>query len=379
MSVWTDVVGQDEAVAVLHRAATDPTAMTHAWLITGPPGSGRSVAARAFAAELLGGVGEDAESVDVRRRVMKGAHPDVSLVATDKTVITVEEVRDLVTLAQRSPGEGRWRIIVIEDADRIAERSSNALLKALEEPPPRTVWVLCAPSEQDVVTTIRSRCRQVTLRVPPADAVAELLVRRHGIEPEQALIAARAAQSHIGLATRLALDVETRERRERVLDIASRVRGVGDAVLAAGALVEVATQQATASATQRDATEKAELLRNLGADGEGTLPPSIRSQIKQLEDDQKRRAKRAVVDGLDRAMTDLLSLYRDVLVVQVNSDVDLVNQAQVATVRAVAAASTVEQTVRRMDAITTARTRIGANVAPLLAVEAMTVALRPQG
>ena len=171
MSVWTDVVGQDEAVAVLHRAATDPTAMTHAWLITGPPGSGRSVAARAFAAELLGGVGEDAESVDVRRRVMKGAHPDVSLVATDKTVITVEEVRDLVTLAQRSPGEGRWRIIVIEDADRIAERSSNALLKALEEPPPRTVWVLCAPSEQDVVTTIRSRCRQVTLRVPHADAV----------------------------------------------------------------------------------------------------------------------------------------------------------------------------------------------------------------
>lgn len=379
MSVWTDVVGQDEAVAVLHRAATDPTAMTHAWLITGPPGSGRSVAARAFAAELLGGVGEDAGSVDVRRRVMKGAHPDVSLVATDKTVITVEEVRDLVTLAQRSPGEGRWRIIVIEDADRIAERSSNALLKALEEPPPRTVWVLCAPSEQDVVTTIRSRCRQVTLRVPPADAVAELLVRRHGIEPNQALIAARAAQSHIGLATRLALDAETRERRERVLDIASRVRGVGDAVLAAGALVEVATQQATASAAQRDATEKAELLRNLGADGEGTLPPSIRSQIKQLEDDQKRRAKRAVVDGLDRAMTDLLSLYRDVLVVQVGSDVDLVNQAQVSTVKAVAAASTVEQTVRRMDAITTARTRIGANVAPLLAVEAMTVALRPQG
>ena len=379
MSVWTDVVGQDEAVAVLHRAATDPTAMTHAWLITGPPGSGRSVAARAFAAELLGGTGEDDGSADVRRRVMKGAHPDVSLVATDKTVITVEEVRDLVTLAQRSPGEGPWRIIVIEDADRIAERSSNALLKALEEPPPRTVWVLCAPSEQDVVTTIRSRCRQVTLRVPPAEAVAQLLVRRHGIEPEQALIAARAAQSHIGLATRLALDSETRERRERVLDIASRVRGVGDAVLAAGALVEVATQQATASATQRDATEKAELLRNLGADGEGTLPPSIRSQIKQLEDDQKRRAKRAVVDGLDRAMTDLLSLYRDVLVVQVGSDVDLVNQAQASTVKAVAAASTVEQTVRRMDAITTARTRIGANVAPLLAVEAMTVALRPQG
>ncbi|GMA32515.1 hypothetical protein GCM10025875_25070 [Litorihabitans aurantiacus] len=273
-------------------------------------------------------------------------------------------------------------MIIVEDADRIVERSANALLKAIEEPPPRTVWILCAPSEQDVITTIRSRCRQVTLRVPPAGAVADLLVRRHGIDHDDALTAARAAQSHIGLATSLALNPEARARRDRVLEIASRVRGVGDAVIAAGELVEVATAQATASMAERDATERAELMRTLGADqaeGGKALPPAVRAQIRQLEEDQKRRGKRAVVDGLDRAMTDLLSFYRDVLAVQVGSDVDLVNAAQVADVRAVAAASDPAQTLRRTEAITTARTRLAGNVAPLLAVEAMTVALRPQG
>lgn len=385
-SVWHDVVGQDAAVEVLRRAVRDPQSMTHAWLVTGPPGSGRSVAARAFAAALVGGDDDDprldADAENARARVLRGSHPDVAVVATDKTVITVAEVRDLVTLAQRTPGEAPWRVIVVEDADRIVERSANALLKAIEEPPPRTVWILCAPSEQDVITTIRSRCRHVTLRVPPAEAVAELLVRRHGIGHDDALVAARAAQSHIGLATSLALNPEARARRDRVLEIASRVRGVGDAVIAAGELVEVATAQATASMAERDATEKASLMRSLGAEGDEStrsLPASVRAQIKQLEEDQKRRAKRAVVDGLDRAMTDLLSFYRDVLAVQVGADVPLVNADQVGDVRSVAASSTPEQTLRRTEAITQARTRLTGNVAPLLAVEAMTVALRPQG
>lgn len=388
-SIWDDVVGQHEAVAVLRRAVRDPGSMTHAWLVTGPPGSGRSVAARAFAAALIGG-DDDApahglspeEAAAARGRVLRGTHPDVNVVATDKTVITVGEVRDLVTIAQRTPGEAAWRVIVVEDADRIVERSANALLKAIEEPPPRTVWILCAPSEQDVITTIRSRCRHVTLRVPPASAVAELLVRRHGIALEDALTAARAAQSHIGLATSLALNPDARARRDRVLEIASRVQGVGDAVIAAGELVEVATAQASASSAERDAVEKTALLRALGADNAESgkaLPANVRSQIKQLEEDQKRRAKRAVIDGLDRAMTDLLSFYRDVLALQVGSDVELVNAAQAGDVRAVAGTSTPEQTLRRVDAIATARTRLAGNVAPLLAVEAMTVALRPQG
>jgi DNA polymerase-3 subunit delta' len=378
MTVWDDVVGQEHAVAALQGAVANPVAMTHAWLVTGPPGSGRSVAARAFAAALQcpqGGCG----TCQACTTTMAGTHPDVTLLATEKVVIAIDEVRDLIMTASRSPSGGRWRVIIIEDADRMAERTTNVLLKTIEEPPPHTVWVLCAPSVQDVLPTIRSRCRAVVLRVPPPQAVADLLVRRDGADPAVALSAARAAQSHVGLAKRLARDVGARERRTAVLSIARRIRGVGDAVLAAGELVDVAKAEAVSATQERDAAEKAELMRGLGvADGE-TLPPRLRSQLKQLEDDQKRRATRHQRDVLDRAMVDLLSLYRDVLVVQLGAEVDLVNAELAETVRSLAADSTPEQTVRRMDSIGVARTRLAGNVAPLLALEAMTIALRPQG
>ncbi|MEV0949777.1 DNA polymerase III subunit delta' [Promicromonospora sp. NPDC050249] len=378
MTVWDDVVGQEHAVAALQSAVANPAAMTHAWLVTGPPGSGRSVAARAFAAALQclqGGCGV----CQACTTTMAGTHPDVTLLATEKVVIAIDEVRDLIMTASRSPSGGRWRVIVIEDADRMAERTTNVLLKTIEEPPPHTVWVLCAPSVQDVLPTIRSRCRAVVLRVPPPQAVADLLVRRDGADPAVALSAARAAQSHVGLAKRLARDAGARERRTAVLSIARRIRGVGDAVLAAGELVEVAKAEAVSATQERDAAEKAELMRGLGvADGE-TLPPRLRSQLKQLEDDQKRRATRHQRDVLDRAMVDLLSLYRDVLVVQLGAEVDLVNAELAETVRLLAADSTPEQTVRRMDSIGVARTRLDGNVAPLLALEAMAIALRPQG
>ncbi len=378
MSVWDDVVGQEQAVATLSAAATDPAAMTHAWLVTGPPGSGRSNAARAFAAALQceqGGCGR----CQACRTVLAGTHPDVKVVATELVTIRIDEVRDLVTVASRSPSQGRRRVIVVEDADRMAERTTNVLLKAIEEPAPHTVWILCAPSPQDVLVTIRSRCRGVVLRVPPVEAVARLLVQRDGVDADVALVAARAAQSHIGLARRLARDAGARDRRTSVLSLARRVRGVGDAVLAAGELVELAQAEAKAATEERDAAEKAELLRALGvADGE-TLPPRLRSQLRDLEGDQKRRATRHQRDVLDRAMVDLLSLYRDVLVVQLGAEVELVNTELAQTVRTLAGDSTPEQTVRRMDAIGVARERLEGNVSPLLAVEAMVIALRPQG
>ncbi|HEY5515401.1 MAG TPA: DNA polymerase III subunit delta' [Pengzhenrongella sp.] len=378
MSVWDDVVGQEAAVEVLRAAVRDPAAMTHAWLITGPPGSGRSNAARAFAAALQcldGGCGHCLACTTA----LAGTHADVTVVATELVGIKIEETRSLVSLAQRSPSGGRWRVILIEDADRMIERTSNVLLKAIEEPPPRTVWLLCAPSPQDVVVTIRSRARAVVLRVPPVDAVAALLVARDGVDPHLAAIAARAAQSHIGIARRLARDPEARERRAKVLGIPSAIRGVGDAVLAAGRLVEVAQADAKAATEHRDAEEKTALLRAIGAEGVATLPPSLRAQVTQLEKDQKSRATRAQRDVLDRSMIDLLSLYRDVLVVQLGADVELVNITLEEKVRMLAESSTPEQTLRRMDAIGLARTRLAGNVAPLLAIEAMTIALRPQG
>jgi DNA polymerase-3 subunit delta' len=378
VSVWDDLVGQEPAVEVLRHAVEHREAMTHAWLLTGPPGSGRSNAARAFAAALQCARGGCGECHDCRG-VLAGTHPDVTVVATEGVVIRAETARPLVELAQRSPSQGRWRVIIVEDADRLNETSGNALLKALEEPAPRTVWLLCAPSPQDVLVTIRSRSRSVALRVPPVEAVTRLLVTRDGVDAHVAEVAARAAQSHVGIARRLARDPEARRRRAAVLAIASHIRGVGDAVLAAGELVETAQADAKAATEERDATERAALLHQLGADGAATLPPAVRGEVRRLEEEQKRRATRAQRDVLDRAMVDLLSLYRDVLVVQLGAGLELVNVEHADAVRALATDSTPEQTLRRMDAVGQARTRLAGNVAPLLAVEAMAVALRPQG
>ncbi|CAM3604620.1 DNA polymerase III subunit delta' [Occultella aeris] len=377
MSVWDALVGQPEAVAVLSEAVRRPEAMTHAWLITGPPGSGRSVAARAFAAALQDPADVDGTSHETQT-ALAGTHADVTVLATEKVVISIDEARNLIGLAQRSPSQGRWRVIIVEDADRMVERTSNVLLKAIEEPPPRTVWILCAPSPQDVLVTIRSRCRLVNLRVPPAQDVADLLVEKDGVDPDLAMECALAAQSHIGMARRLAANPNAREYRAKVLAIPATIRGVGDAILAAGTLVDEATEESKVATAERDAAEKTELLRNLGAEEGGTIPPALRAQVRQLEEEQKRRARRALIDVLDRAMVDLLSFYRDVLVVQLDSDQVLMNRAAESAVREMAAGSAPEQSLQRMQSVGVARTRIAAGAAPLLAIEAMTVALRPQ-
>lgn len=377
MTVWDEVVGQGDALAPLIAAAESTRAMTHAWLITGPPGSGRSIAARAFAAALQctdHGCGE----CHACRTALGGSHPDVTLVSTEKVTISIDDVRSLVSHAQSAPSDGRWRVIVIEDADRMTERTSNVLLKAIEEPPPRTAWVLCAPSLHDVATTIRSRCRVVTLRIPEPHVVAQLLIDRDGVEPGLALECARAAQSHIGVARRLARDPEARARRERVLALATDVRGTGDAVLAAGDLAAVADEEAKAASAERDSEELAQLYAALGLDEGERMPPSVRAQIRVLEEDQKRRATRLKRDVLDRALLDLLSLYRDVAVVQTGAAVDLVNGAHGERIAALAERTTLADTLGRMDAIGVARERLAGNVAPVLALEALLIAVRPR-
>lgn len=383
MSVWDDVVGQGPAVRVLTRAATaarnGSTGMTHAWLLTGPPGSGRSTAARAFAAALAC---EDPAEIGCGRcsgcrTALAGSHADVTLFTTEHTWIRRVDVEPLIATAQRRPSVGRWRVIVVEDADRLNETSGNVLLKTIEEPPPQTVWLLCAPAVDDVLPTIRSRARHVPLRIPPAEAVAELLVRRDGVDPVMAAFAARAAQSHVGLARRLARDEGARIRRREVLRLPQRVRGVGDAVIAAGELVDIAAEEAGASTVERDAREKAELLRALGADGSATVPPAVRAQVRQLEEDQKRRARRHQTDVLDRALVDLLALLRDVLVVQLGAPVELVNSDMTTEVRTMAGAGTPEETLARAEAVQLARERLAQNVAPLLAIEALALSLRP--
>lgn len=374
--VWRHVVGQEDAVATLSAAATDPTQMTHAWLLTGPPGSGRSTAARAFAAALLcpdHGCGDCHEC----RTARDGSHADVTVVATEGLSIQVKDARELARVAQHRPSVGAWRIIIVEDADRLTERAADALLKALEEPVPRTVWLLCAPSLEDVIITIRSRSRHVRLRTPPADAVAELLVRRDDIDPAMAAYAARAAQSHVGLARRLARDEGARIRRRDTLQLAGRIRSLGEAMEAAADLASIATEESTASSAERDAAEKQRLLEQLGADPAArTQPPHIRSQVSALEKEQKTRATRFGRDVVDRSLVDLLSLYRDALVLQAGTPVELVNVDQADLLALLARSFSAEQLLACMTAIGTARERIEANVPPLLALEAMAISLR---
>ena len=374
MTFWDDLTGQADAIEALRSAASaDPsnTSMTHSWLITGPPGSGRSNLAYAFAGALLAR-GDDDEAT--ARQVAARSHPDLAVLSTERIIITIDEVRSLVAASQFSPSVGRYRVVVIEDADRMTERTSNLLLKALEEPPPRTVWILCAPSEADLIPTIRSRVRSVRLRVPSVVDVAALLERR-GVDAPTALVAAREAQSHIGMAQRLATNPEARNRRRRTLETALGIRSVSDAVIAASTMLAVAGDDAKAITEERDAEERASALRSLGVEPGGTVPPALRSQLRALDDDQKRRATRSLRDGIDRIMVDLLSLYRDVLLLHLGVGDDLVNESIRDQVEQATRASSPASTLAVMDAVSVARRRIESNVAPALALEAMLVAV----
>jgi DNA polymerase III subunit delta' len=376
MSVFDELAGQEAVVAQLRDAVAG--GMTHAWLFTGPPGSGRSVAARAFAAALLcphGGCGTCPSCKQVRA----GTHADLLLVRPDGLSYGVKQTRELVLRAAGAPSGGRWLVVLFEDADRCTEQAANALLKAIEEPAPRTVWLLCAPSAEDLVTTIRSRCRVMTLRVPPSSAVAQVLVERDGIEPSRALDAARAAQGHIGRARRLATDSDAAARRAAVLKVPVQATSLGPALAAAASLVKTAEDEAKSVTEQLDEPEREALRKAFGegSTGKGVAKAmrGMAGALKDLEDRQKSRATRVKRDTLDGALLELAAFYRDVLMVQYGADVELANTDRVDDVRRLAAMSGPEATLRRLEAIMRCRERLTLNVAPLLAVEEMAISL----
>ncbi|MET9362199.1 DNA polymerase III subunit delta' [Streptomyces sp. NPDC006632] len=399
MTVWDDLVGQERVQEQLGAAARDadvlvtaersgqprPEAskMTHAWLFTGPPGSGGPTAARAFAAALqcvspdraLGGI-PGCGFCDGCHTALIATHADVTVVTTEGLTIGVKQTRELVRGAQMSPSGGRWQVIIVEDADRFTEQAANAVLKAVEEPAPRTVWLLCAPSLEDVLPTIKSRCRHLTLRTPPVEAVADVLIRRDGIEPEAAYAAARATQGHIGRARRLATDASARARRAAVLKVPLRVDDVGGCLKAAQELVDTAAEDAKQVAEEVDVKETEDLKAAMGQVAGGRMPRGTAGVMKELEDKQKRRKTRTQRDSLDLALTELTGFYRDVLTLQLGTRVAIANEDVRDAVDRIARASGPEGTLRRIESILACRDALDRNVAPLLAVEAMTLSLR---
>ncbi|MGW0628460.1 DNA polymerase III subunit delta' [Streptomyces sp. NPDC002758] len=399
MTVWDDLIGQERVSEQLAAAARDADAlvtaaaadapppeasrMTHAWLFTGPPGAGRNQTARAFAAALqcvspdraLGGA-PGCGFCDGCHTALIGTHADVNSIAAVGAVIQVGDMRDTVRKSFTAPANGRWQIILVEDAERLNERSANAVLKAVEEPAPRTVWLLCAPSLEDVLPTIRSRCRHLSLSTPSVAAVTDMLVRREGIEPDVAAAVARATQGHVDRARRLATDPAARERRASVLKLPLSLDDIGGCLRAAQQLVDAAAGDAKQLGEEMDDKETEELKAALGAVQGGRLPRGTAGVMNDLEAMQKRRRTRTQRDSLDVALGDLTGFYRDVLALQFGSRVAIANVDAEDALERLARGTSPESTLRRIEAIAACREALDRNVAPLLAVEAMTMALR---
>lgn len=370
MKVWQELLGQPEAIEQLNRVVEDKdSGFQHSWLFTGPAGSGRSTLARAFAAALQ--CEENGCGVCTSCKLIAAdAHPDVRMLVTDKVIISIEEVRQLVQFAALGSTLGEYRIVVIEDADRMTERTSNVLLKALEEPQPKTVWILCAPSAADMLPTIRSRTRNVVLRLPSIEEVAQLLIQRDGVKEEMALASARQAQQHVGMARRLAMSADARKRRMDTLRELVGIKNLSGAMATAERLLAFAKKDAESSSEEKNQQERTKLLAAYGIEDE-KIPPNLRSEFRQLEENQKRRNTRALRDGIDRIFTDMESLFRDILSLQLGANSTLINQELAEEIELRASATSAENSIRVLEAISTARSRLEANVRDLVVLESL--------
>jgi DNA polymerase-3 subunit delta' len=376
-SVYDDLVGQEHIVDTLNKAVQasrtgeETQEMTHAWVFTGPPGSGRSSAAIAFAQALIcpnDGCGTCSDCNSAKT----SGHPDVEIIRTEGLSIKVEEIRELLTRVAWAPSMGGWRVVVMEDADRLTESAANALLKAIEEPGTRTVWLLCAPTLHDVLPTIRSRCRHLQLRTPSVDAVTQVLINRDHISPDMANFAARASQGHIGRARYLATNESVRSNRKVIMQLPLQLGSLAAAFQAAQTLVDLATQEANNASEARDEEEieKLQEAYGKGATGRGMATGGSKA-VKELEKEQKSRATRMVRDSIDGALLDIATFYRDVMMVQSGNDGSLINADMRQEIQAYASTHPLHTAITKIEAIMGARIKLASNAAPLLTCEAL--------
>lgn len=383
MSVWDSLVGQQPVIDMLSRIAQgDPGQITQSWLICGPPGSGRSNMARAFAAALESpDHGMNDEPTRVTQQVLAGTHPDVTVLATNKVTIGIDQVREIITASEQMPATAPWRIIIIEDVDRMLERTTNVLLKEIEEPAEHCIWLLCAPSAQDVLPTIRSRTRIVNLAVPSTQAVAGFLTSTTNVEPKVAQRAARLAEGHIGIAKLYATDEQVMTDRDELVVGVLNLARASDAVLLAGSLIDNAKAQAEADASRTVADQEAEFRRINGLEPGERIPPKLRGAFNQIakKDDLKRLTTRRTRDVLDRALNSIASIYRDVAVLQNNAEdsVGLINLENRSAITELSVRLNRAGAVARLDEVAHTRKRLAGNGNPLLVFESLFCALIP--
>ncbi|WP_029680475.1 DNA polymerase III subunit delta' [Bifidobacterium longum] len=383
MSVWDSLVGQQPVIDMLSRIAQgDPGQITQSWLICGPPGSGRSNMARAFAAALESpDHGMNDEPTRVTQQVLAGTHPDVTVLATNKVTIGIDQVREIITASEQMPATAPWRIIIIEDVDRMLERTTNVLLKEIEEPAEHCIWLLCTPSAQDVLPTIRSRTRIVNLAVPSTQAVAGFLTSTTNVEPKVAQRAARLAEGHIGIAKLYATDEQVMTDRDELVVGVLNLARASDAVLLAGSLIDNAKAQAEADASRITAGQEAEFRRINGLAPNDRIPPKLRGAFNQIakKDDVKRLVTRRTRDVLDRALNSIASIYRDVAVLQNNAEdsVGLINLENRSPITELSVRLNRAGAVTRLDEVAHARKRLAGNGNPLLVLESLFCALIP--
>lgn len=381
MSVWDSLVGQKPVIDMLSRIAQgDPSQITQSWLICGPPGSGRSNMARAFAAALESpDHGMSAKPTRVTQQVLAGTHPDVTVLTTNKVTIGIDQVREIITTSEQMPATAPWRIIIIEDVDRMLERTTNVLLKEIEEPAEHCIWLLCAPSAQDVLPTIRSRTRIVNLAVPSTQAVAGFLTSTTNVEPKVAQRAARLAEGHIGIAKLYATDERVMSDRDELVVGVLNLARASDAVLLAGNLIDNAKAQAEADANRITAGQEAEFRRINGLAPSDRIPPKLRGAFNQIakKDDVKRLVTRRTRDVLDRALNSIASIYRDVAVLQNNAEdsVGLINLENRSSITELSVRLNRAGAVTRLDEVAHARKRLAGNGNPLLVFESLFCAL----
>ena len=354
-------------------------AMAHAWIITGPPGSGRSVAALALAAAL-----QCTDPVDIGcgrcphcHDVFADAHTDVLRIVPAELSIGIDRMRAVRTEAAKLPTVSPWRIVIIEDADRLSDAAADAILKTVEEPPEHTVIIMCAPSidPEDFSPTLRSRCRHLYVPYPSVGHIVDLLVAETGATPEDARLAAVASGRHIGRARRLVTDPDAQQRRASILNLAELIFHHDEAFKASTAFLKTVDKQVKSLSDEEDAGELEKLERSLGKGGRGKgtqkAMDGSSGMVKDLEKKQKMRRSRRNRDFLDLALVDLAGLYRDALLLSVGADVQLTHPDFEGLSRDLAAKVSEPGLVACLDAVTMARGHIGVNVTPTTAIDGM--------